>query len=37
MRVPILALSAAALAAAGLTGCVVAPAAPVYSAPPGVA
>ncbi|SEK16296.1 hypothetical protein SAMN05216567_107337 [Variovorax sp. OK605] len=37
MRSPLLlALSAAALAAT-LTGCVVAPAQPVYAAPPGVA
>jgi hypothetical protein len=36
IRLPVLALSAATLAAA-LTGCVVAPVAPAYAAPPGVA
>ncbi|MBT2335373.1 hypothetical protein J7E49_15825 [Variovorax paradoxus] len=36
MRLPVLVLSAAALAAI-LTGCVVAPAQPVYTAPPGAA
>jgi hypothetical protein len=36
MRLPVLALSAASLAAVVLTGCVVAPAQPVYAAPPGV-
>ena len=36
MRLPVLALPAAALAAV-LSGCVVAPAQPVYAAPPGVA